>query len=1509
MSTQRGVPIAVIGLSARLPDADNVQDFWHNLIRGHESLASYSEESQLALGLPPAALADPNFVKKGTYLKNPDHFDAGFFGFNPREAEIMDPQQRLLLECAWEALESAGYGGLDRSGRVGVFAGASLNSYLLTSLLRAPRLLSSVGGYQIMVANDKDFLATRISYKLNLTGPSLTVQTACSTSLVAVHMACQAILSGQCELALAGGVALRFPQGMGYTYAEGMIFSPDGHCRPFDKSGQGIRGGDGAGLVVLKRLDSALRDGDSIRAVILGSAVNNDGSAKMGYSAPSVDGQAAVIQSALEMAGVDPASIQYVEAHGTATPLGDPIEIAALTQAYRAYTAKSQYCAIGSVKSNLGHLDAAAGVAGLIKAILSLENGRIPASLHFVEANPQIDFLNSPFFVNAELRDWPAGDQPRRAAVSSSGIGGTNSHVILEQAPTDTPSTVHWPSQVLVLSAKSAPALESSRALLANHLAANPNQSLADVCHTLQSGRMPFAHRHAFVCSSIDEAVATLRGTSLRRTVSAVADNGNRPVAFLFSGQGSQYRGMAAGLLESSPVFRRIFHSCAEILQPELDFDLTTFLTAGSDDPRIQQTAFAQPALFALEYSLARTWMEYGVHPVAMLGHSIGEYAAACIAGVFGFEDALRLVALRGRLMQEMLPGTMMAVPLAEPQLAGYLSGSISLAALNRPNFSTVSGPAKEIDALEARLQLSGITCRRLHTSHAFHSAMMQPAVERFEQEIRKFKLLPPELPFVSNVSGTWIQPDQATDPHYWAQHLREPVRFSAGIQALSGTPGLVFLEVGPGQVLTTFARDCLRGQQGFETIPSLPHPQDKEPADSFFLDAVARLWASGVPIDWNKLHEGERLHRIPLPTYPFQRQRFYVEPELESTRPTELQRKPDVTDWFHVPTWMRSSPPSLIAGDTLFGPWLVLARDRAVGDQIVAALKARGETVTYAIPGAAYAPLDDNTIVMDFSATHDFSRLVSTLNKEGDMPRCVAYVAGAGEGRAGFHDLIRLAQAFGDHSPTGMVDWLIVSQPVFPVLGTEEIDPFQALLRGPSLVIPREFPYIRSRFIDLGRDEGTAKAISELVREPAMEQWMPAVTYRQGQRWRQSFETLRLPAPKTSQLREKGVYLITGGAGGMGRTLAAHFASACHARLALTGRTKLPDRSHWSAWLEQNPEDNRTSRLIHDIQRWESLGAEVLYLQADAGSRMEMEQAIAEIHRTFGPLHGVVHAAGFYEGSLIQLKQLDGEDPVLTPKVEGTLILASLLEGETLDFFVLASSVDAFSPLPGSVDYSAANAFLDAFAVSQYPRHNVTSVNWSVWNEVGMAAERKVSAAEAEYWTTHVQAGIKPQEGVDAFLRLLNAKLPQIAVTPKPILNFRASDEQQLRARAEVLWSKQEELLPEAPPSGSTRPDLTSAFASPENEVQTKMLAIWQEMLGVGGMGIDDNFFELGGHSLLATGVLARIRSAFGISIPLRSIFEAPTVRTLSQLVAPMVWKESPETAADSEEREEFEL
>lgn len=881
--------IAIVGLSGRFPGAPNVAAFWRNLRNGVDSVTVFADD-QLEDGVDPATRASTSYVKARPVLTDVDKFDAGFFDMREREAALTDPQHRVFLECAWEALEDAGYDPAAYKGAIGVFAGCSMNTYFLNNVCRDRKAIEDftgtfqLGDYPVLIGAGREFLATRASYKLDLRGPSMTVQSACSTSLVAVAQACQSLLLYQADMALAGGVSISFPQNRGYLHQEGGMASSDGRCRPFDACASGTIFGSGAGVVLLKRLDDAIAAGDHIYAIILGCGLSNDGAGKVGFTAPSVDGQVAAIEQALAQAGVDAGSIGYVECHGTATPLGDPIEVAALTKAFRKTANAEGYCAIGSVKGNIGHTDAAAGVTGLIKTALMLRNRELVPSLHYEAPNPQITFEGGPFFVNTACVPWPKGGEPRRAGVTSLGVGGTNAHLVLEEPPSQIAANTAPQPELLTLAARSPSALEQMRAQLADCLAADPDLPLKDVAFTLQRGRRHFPHRFAVACRDRDDALTLLSEPHAPRPSRGEASATPPSIAFLFPGQGAQYVGMARGVYRRWPVFRTELDRCAEILSGE-GIDLIDALYGPDDTPKAEhltRTGTAQPAIFSVSYALARLWQSWGVNAQAYIGHSIGEFVAACLAGVFSLPDALRLIAARGRLMQQLPPGGMLSVRLPEAEVAPLIGDGVAVAAINSPANVVLAGPHEALQAIASQLEKQGGAYRLLHTSHAFHSPMMDPMIAPFAEQVAGVALREPATPYVSSVTGHWIRPEEATSPTYWARHAREPVRFAAAINTLTASPTSILLEVGPGVTLSTLALQTVRGLAG-RVLSSLPEAGAQSGDEETMLSALGKLWVNGVTPDWVAVEDAPG-SRVSLPTYPFERRRHWIDAPQRGT-------------------------------------------------------------------------------------------------------------------------------------------------------------------------------------------------------------------------------------------------------------------------------------------------------------------------------------------------------------------------------------------------------------------------------------------------------------------------------------------------------------------------------------------------------------------------------------------------------------------------------------------------
>ncbi|PSF37402.1 polyketide synthase [Aphanothece hegewaldii CCALA 016] len=1410
-----GLEIAIIGMAGRFPGAKNLDEFWYNLQQGIESIHVFSDEELRKSGVDEALISHPQYIKAGGFLDGIDLFDAAFFGFNPREAEIIDPQHRLFLECAWEALENAGYDSENTSGTVGVYAGTAMNGYLFNLYTNAT-IRNSVNPYQLFLASDKDFLTTRVSYKLNLEGPSVDIQTACSTSLVAVHIACQSLLSGECDIALAGGVAVS--RNEGYLYQEGGIYSPDGHCRAFDAKAQGTVGGNGVGIVVLKRLEDALADGDTIQAVIKGSAINNDGSLKVSYTAPRIDSQAKVIRTALGMAEVEPETISYIEAHGTGTALGDPIEIAALSQVFRKSTQKTELCAIGSVKTNIGHLDAAAGIASLIKTVLAIKHQQIPPSLHFSEANPQINFKNSPFYVNHSLTKWHKNVM--RAGVSSFGIGGTNAHVILEEAPKLETEKLQDKYQLLVLSAKTPTALETATTNLVEHFKKHPDLNLADVAYTLSLGRRAFEHRRIIVGQNLEEIRDALETRNPERVFTQISSP--RSVVFMFSGQGSQYLNMGRELYQHEPIFRTTVDDCCEKLKPFLEQDLRDIIY--SDLDTLQKTCYAQSALFVIEYALAQLWMSWGIYPEAMIGHSIGEYVAACLSNVFSLDDALELVALRGKLMQQQPVGEMLSVALSEAEIQPWLNDEISLAAINSPSVCVVSGNQKAIATLFDSLTKKEISCHRLHTSHAFHSPMMEPVLKPFIEKIKQIQLNSPKIPIISNVTGTWLTGTEATNPEYWGKHLLSTVRFADGIVELTQEPQRIFLEIGPGNTLGILSKQPI--------FSSLRHPKQESSDIAFILHTLGKLWGNGVKVNWKNFYTNEHPYRIPLPTYPFERQRYWIEPQNEPI-------SPDLTNWCYIPSWERDLLPEAVEKEKIQKAcWLIFLDSLGVGAKIARQLTLLGQDVITVAIGESFTELDYRAFAIHPNQKEDYFALLEDLSWREFKPNYILHGWGMTEEQTsftqfqkqGFYSLLFLMQGLEKYKMTTSLQITVLTNHLHDVIGGETLHPEKATLLGLCKVIPQEYPQITCRNIDIISD--LEKIDERILTELLTPTDDTVIAYRFNHRWHQTFKPISLN--KTVTLKENGVYLIIGDLNnGLGHVWAKYLPKT--AKLILIGHSPLTQ-------LEEH-----------------------LFIPADITNETELRNALEQGEATFGQIQGVFYSTPMSNSdgtSPLQLLNISQCEYNFKTKADGLLVLAKILQNKEIDFCCLQSSLSSIIGGLGLGAYAAANCFIDAFAIEQ----GWISINWD--------------AVQFDH-------NIDLNQG-------FGASLAQFALTPSEVWQM-TQQILAIGSANQVIISKgdlQSRFLPTQPKlednQQHSRPNLSNDYIAPRNEIEQTIAEIWQEILGLETVGIHDSFFDLGGHSLLAIQVLSRLRENFQVELSMSDLlFDTPTVAGLAEVIA----------------------
>ncbi|MFI5726993.1 type I polyketide synthase [Streptomyces cyaneofuscatus] len=1500
----QGRDIAIIGMAGRFPGARGLDEFWANLRDGVESVTFFSPEEVLAAGADPEDVARANHVRAGAYMTDLDAFDAEFFGYTAREAETMDPQHRVFLETAWEALEHSGYDPARIAGSVGVFAGAGTNNYI-ANLHSNPHVVETVGRTQVLLGNELGFLATRVSYKLDLRGPSVSLRTACSTSLVTVHLACRALRDRECNLALSGGVFLNLEQKQGYLHQEGSFLSPDGHCRPFDRAAAGTLFGSGAGVVVLKRLDDALADGDSVYAVVKGSAVNNDGAVKVGFTAPAVAGQARVVGDALRDARVDAAEVDYIEAHGTGTALGDPVEIRALTKAYRGVRRGS--VALGSLKSNIGHLDAAAGVAGLIKTVLALRNETLPQTLNIETASPDLGLDEGPFRLQTETTPWRRGSRPRTAGVSAFGFGGTNAHVVVQEAPAeaasdDGPKRQDGSPQLLVLSARSRQALEQLTDAFASRLRRG-GASLADIIHTAAVGRHRFPVRRAVTGTDSASIAAALEARNPAQVTTRECGTPATGVVFLLGGQGSQHPGMARELYDGELVFRKAVDACrTELDRAGLDSGFLD-LMLGSDTSAetvaaLDRTAAAQPALFVVEYALSRLWEAWGIRPAALLGHSLGELVAACLAGTFTLPDALRLVCLRGELMQQQEAGAMLGVVADRKTLSALLPAELSFAAHNGPQDCVVSGPAAAIAAFAEALTDREISAQPVATSHAFHSPLMEPMVARFVAEVAAVPRKPPAIRFVSNVTGTWITDEQAQDPEYWGRHVLAPVEFDAGVRTLTAEPGLVFLEVGPGQTMGSLARRIV-GSESRIVTSSLPHRRDRRSPLEALRRALGHLWSAGIEPDWAGLHGHAPRRRVAVPSYPFQRRRYWLDRKSDPVGTPGALRRQEVADWIQAPSWERTVPPSAapaFAGES----WLVLVDGTGFGSMLAERLRAQGAEVTTVAAGSEWsAAAPDHYTVLPGDLRH-CERLLHDLRERGITPTSIAHcwnVSGTEYAglprqqatRLAFDSLIALARALnGDTDRPECRIW-IVANGLHRVTGAEEVMPLKAMLMGPGRVIPREHPGITCRTVDLVLDGPAAvrESVEQLLKEFSVRPAHAAIAYRGPYRWAQTYVAAPLPSapPQSPVLRADGVYLITGGTGGLGLALAEHLAAPGR-RIALLARTALPPEEEWLRVTEQQ-HGRRAAQGVERLRRVRSLGAEVMVIPADITDRDQVSTAVDRIAARWGAVHGVFHAAGQAGGGLIQLKQAAEDVWVMDPKVRGTLNLEEALTPYDPDFLCLFGSNAANVGDFGLVDYVAANAFLDAYAQSRTPWRRVVTIDWGPWQEAGMAVETSLPEPLAKVRAEDVaQRGMAPAQALDALDRILGSSTePQLIVSPVDV-NVLVETAFTLPSASVGVESDGRIAEYELTGARGPRPDMATPYTPPRGVTEQRLCTAWQEVLGVERVGVQDSFFDLGGSSLVAIQLVPRINSTLGASLTVAQLYEALTVAELARLV-----------------------
>lgn len=1491
-SRSESLNIAVVGMACRLPKANSPMEYWNNLCMGIDCLTDFSKIESIPKDVE-SALQDKRFVPIKGIISDINKFDAAFFGINPADANNMDPQHRIFLECAWEALEHSGNTPDKNNIRdISVFAGMADSSYLQENLLKNKRFNRQSDWFNTRVATSMGTLSTQISYYLNLHGKSISINTACSTGLVAIEQACQDLILGNSYIALAGGIAIDLHQKHGYFYQQEGIYSADGKCRPFSEAANGTIFSDGIGVVVLKRLGDAIKDNDTIYAVIKGCGVNNDGSDKVGYIAPSIQGQANAIYSAIKQSQVAPEDITYIEGHGTATALGDVIEVSALNQIYTKCTIKRQYCALGSVKGNIGHTDIAAGSIGFIKTVLCLYNKKIPPTLYFDKPNPNINFADSPFYVNNKLLDWNPGSGKRYAGVSAFGVGGTNAHIILEEYIQEPSQASKFKNQLIIISAKNRKALEENVENLIQFLDKKDTQQLpnylADTAYTLQTGRDEFQWRQIAVGNNVKEIMQNLTKANL-----ICCDKNNRSEAvFMFPGQGTQYKQMGLQLLEISGYFSSIVAECNQIAKRYLTIDIISIIR-DNEDNLLHQTQYSQIALFIIEYALAKLLISYGITPAAFIGHSIGEYTAACLAGVFSVEDAILLICKRGELMASAAGGEMLAIECTIEEFTELTSGfKVDLALYNSTYNCVASGSADSISQLEELLKQKDILHRKLKVSHAFHSYLMEEATNQFKDCFKQITLSTPKIPIASNLTGNWLTDSAAVDPDYWCQHLRHTVKFKSGIECLLAEGYTNFVEIGPGHSLSSFVTEIVNEQKKSVCITyTLPNHKQIVNDEYQLLTTLGLLWQNGFKIKWESLYAEEKRRHIALPTYAFKRQRYWIEPDEDDT---VLSSKTNIEDWFYQPKWSLLKDWQVLQDISLQAKnhvWLIFKDHSDLSKAIIKTLQEAQIKFFSIESGISYQKLSDNSYSINLAAKEDYLKLFNELKNQFDLPPLIINLFSYQSSSLfcadmlstkkllvtseidsalayGFYSFLYTIQAYADIFGDKQLKCLIVTSGTQKILRSDYLNPVNATLTGICRVVPQEHAGIKMQLLDLNQsDTDYENIIVGIINNCAEEEWSkdnPLIAVRQGYQWRITYNCVKLNQ-NIERLKDNGIYLFTGGLGGISLTLCEIIAKTVSKPVFfLLSRTAVPSSSEWNSILS-NTSENKLYKQIKMLDYLQSLGAALHILQVDITQFESVDKCVKDIIQNYGRLDGVVHAAGIAGGGLIQLKTKEIADKVFAPKVHGTYNLARALANIKLDFVVLCSSVSSVAGEASQVDYCGANACLDSFATSNlFNTSHTVSINWNTWQEVGMAVETE---RPEDIVFSDRGNDITPQQGQSLFMKILSNNYSQIAVSKYDLLDYaRIVSQQDIN---DVCESK------------VLRDDLNvnSNYVAPRNKTEEQLVQLWQDALNIEHIGVNDDFFTLGGHSLKALRLIDSINKKLNFKLTLQDIYQKRTI------------------------------
>lgn len=1497
-----GLEIAIIGMSGRFPGVDNIATFWENLKSGISGIKELNDNDLLQEGVSREEMSRPDYVKANAYLENKASFDAAFFGYLPDEAELMDPQMRIFHECSWEAMEDSGYGDIGRMNKkVGVFATGSINTpWILHAEVKNREGL--VDGFTASHLRDITFLSSKVAYKLNLKGPAVFIQTACSSSLVAVHEACSSLLLGECDMAMAGGVNLKHYSHRGYIYQKGMIHSADGKCRPFDKHASGTVGGEGAGVVVLKKLKDAIQDNDNIYAIIKGSAINNDGDNKVGFTAPSVKGQADAILRAQRLAKVDSQSISFVETHGTATELGDPVEVQALSYAFGAR--KANPLTLGALKSNVGHLDSAAGVAGLIKAALCIKNRQLPPTLNFKEPNPLIDMDSVGFHVNNTLQDWKPSGGILRAGVSSFGIGGTNAHVVLEEAPVAGASTTgKRPYHLLAVSAETENSLNSNCNRLADKLKNTPGINLADVSYTLLTGRKAMKLRKTFLAENVDDAVRQLLDREEKKTYSIAKDT-LRNTVFMFSGQGSQYFGMCRDLYAAEPVFKRTLDDCLRMAESVAGLNFEHVLFADDQDEKIHQTQYTQPILFSVEYALAKLIMSWGIKPDYMIGHSIGEYVAGCISGVFSLEDAIRLVVKRGFLMSQCADGGMLSVEgidaaLLEQEMRAF--PRVETAVINAANSFVLAGPVDAIDAIHEHFVAKAYDAKRVKTSRAFHSSLMDEILSAFESEFSNISFRRPSIPFVSNVTGELITPEMTNNPKYWSAHLRSTVQFEKGVRTLGQMTESIFVEVGPGRTLTNYVETIFGNAERHKAINLVKHRKQKLDDQKYLIERIGKFWEQGVLIDWKMFFEEEgKRTRLALPSYAFEKKTFTANFNLESLLGNGFAGMAaaetlDTREYLYRTNWKKArnveitQPRRALQKST----YLVFCGEETYSELVINALREQGHEVIAVNCGSSFARQSANSYTVDICDTDTLDNLWRSIQETHGTPHhilyhtslngkapVVEYEAIPHELSAGYFGLAMIVKSLALSTIREDLKLMVVANQIARIVPGDTIDPLKAMLLSVAKIAPSELPNLLVEVVDLpypfsSREEALAYQ-KQLIGQLHAEDFgkAPLTAHRWMQAWHPFLEPI--PASEVSAeetpIREGGVYLVIGGFGGMGFSVSKNLAVNHRANVILTHRSPFPAKEQWSKILASS-DDEDLKLKITELQKMESSGGNVTLCQLDVSDEVAVKQFCGHLAKNHPGLDGLIWAAGEVDhGGIIRNRDAEAMISPLRSKVHGLLLFERHFDLSKINLVVLFSSIGnvLYHIKFGQVAYNASNEFVEHYALYLREKYKTRAlaINWCDWFDVGMSYKvnrQTLGTNNADDINARIVHGISPQEGIAVFHHCIAQPDATFTIYKGDITKALESSRRQYQESRDSAHGEPVKMLPR------------------KQNVTEALTEVYEAFFGK-QLSAKDDFFELGGDSLKAMSLVARINKHLGASVSVGDIYRNPTIKELAE-------------------------